>query len=93
MWGPSELNYNGTLSKEELATPEHLAKFATIPTLWTRGEDDECRPAMLERFHRMKGGAYDKLYTFLNASHCHHIEQEAEFARIVGDFIEEAERV
>lgn len=93
MWGPSEFSYNGTLSKEELATPEIFSKIdSSIPTLWTGGEEDECRPSSLEKFHKTKNGPKDKLYVFQGASHCHHIESEMEFRDVVGGFIGEAEK-
>jgi proline-specific peptidase len=93
MWGPSEFTFNGTLNKAELATSENFAKIhPTVPTLWTCGEDDECRPSSLEKFHKLKNGPRDRVYVFLGASHCHHIESEDEFVQVVGGFIAEADR-
>ncbi|KAI9023402.1 proline-specific peptidase [Hyaloraphidium curvatum] len=91
MWGPSEFTYTGTLKDVDLATPEVLGSLGDVPTLWTCGEEDECRPSSMARLKEMKGGARDRMHVFPGASHFHHIEREDSFVEVVGGFIAEVE--
>lgn len=86
MWGPSEFTVTGTLKDFERVA---RLKEIKVPVLFTAGEYDEAPPATIRYFRENLPGS--EVAVFPQASHMHHIEQEAEYMRVVGAFLRRAE--
>ncbi len=87
MWGPSEFTMTGTLKDADLC--EQL-KSIKVPVLFTCGEYDESTPASVQYFQSKLPGS--SMHVFKGASHMHHLENEAEFHRVVTAFMKEKEK-
>lgn len=82
MWGPTEFLCTGTLKGSD-QTPR--LREISVPTLFTVGEYDECRPETARLFQSMVPGA--ELKVFKNAAHNHHIDAADEYLASVRDFL------
>lgn len=87
MWGPSEFTITGTLQTYERASD--LGRIH-IPTLFTCGRYDEASPDSTAYYHRMLPGS--RMVIFEDASHSHHLEQEAAYIDTVRDFLLSVEK-
>lgn len=84
MWGPSEFTMTGTLATADITDQLHQIH---IPVLLTCGEFDEATPATTEYYQTLFPNAV--FHVFPGASHMHQLESEAEYLRVVGQFIED----
>ncbi|MCB2187424.1 MAG: proline iminopeptidase-family hydrolase [Deltaproteobacteria bacterium] len=85
MWGPAEFTCIGTLRDVNL---RGVLPGLTIPVLYTCGEFDEARPATVRGFAAVTPGA--RVAVLAGASHMHHLEKEAEFLKLLREFLAEA---
>lgn len=82
MWGPSEFTCTGTLRGFECAG---RLREIRVPALFTCGRYDEATPASTAYYRNMLPGS--KLVIFEEASHSHHLEQEAAYLAAVRKFL------
>nr|NIP87753.1 proline iminopeptidase [Gammaproteobacteria bacterium] len=61
----------------------------SIPTLITVGRYDEITPACAKTMHQRIAGS--QLVVFEQSSHTAHIEEEARYREVVGDFLHSVE--
>lgn len=88
MWGPSEFFCTGTLKGYD-QTPRF--KDVKVPTLFTAGEFDECRPDTARWYAGMIAGSEVKV--FPGTAHHHFAEAAASFVETVDAFLSRAEIV
>lgn len=86
MWGPSEFTVTGSL--RDFERTEHLREIA-VPTLFTCGEFDEAAPGTTAYYHRMMPGS--EIAVFEGAAHEHHLENTADYLRLVREFLDRVE--
>jgi len=84
--GPSEYTITGTLKNYERAND---LKNITIPTLFTCGRYDEASPESTTYYQSMLPGS--RIVIFEDASHSHHLEQEAAYLNTVREFLSSGE--
>ncbi|MBT1608300.1 proline iminopeptidase-family hydrolase [Curtobacterium flaccumfaciens pv. betae] len=82
MNGPNEFHVIGTM--RDWTIVDRLDRFA-VPTLVVAGEHDEATPATWAPF--VERIADVRQHVFPGASHCSHLEQPAEFRRVVATFL------
>lgn len=86
MWGPSEFNLTGTLKGWDVR--DRLGEI-DAPTLILNGRYDEAGPTCWKTLHA--GIAGSELHIFEDSSHSPHVEEPAEYQRVVRDFLRRAE--
>lgn len=86
MNGPNEFLVIGNLKGWDRV--DRLADIS-IPTLITVGRYDEITPACAETMHQRIRGS--QLVVFEESSHTAHIEEEARYRKVVGDFLHTVE--
>ncbi|MBT1677870.1 proline iminopeptidase-family hydrolase [Curtobacterium flaccumfaciens pv. flaccumfaciens] len=82
MNGPNEFHVIGTM--RDWTVVDRLDRV-TVPTLVVAGEHDEATPATWAPF--VERIADVRQHVFPGASHCSHLEQPAEFRRVVAAFL------
>jgi len=82
LWGLTEA-YTATGDFREWDRVQELPKIH-VPTLVTAGKYDELTPAQAELTSEKVTGA--RLKIFEDCSHCHHVENEADYLSTVSDF-------
>jgi proline-specific peptidase len=87
MWGPSEFHVTSTLKGWDVR--DRLGEIQ-LPTLVTSGRYDEATPAIAQTVHRGISGS--ELVIFEQSSHVAHLEEDAEYRRVVEDFMRRVER-
>jgi proline-specific peptidase len=86
MQGPNEFTFTGNLRNWDRT--DQLAEIA-VPTLVTCGRHDELGPPCAERLHR--GIAGSELRVFERSAHCAHLEEAADYLRVLRDFLGRAD--
>ncbi|MCJ1714752.1 proline iminopeptidase-family hydrolase [Curtobacterium sp. VKM Ac-2922] len=82
MNGPNEFHVIGTM--RDWTVVDRL-DAVTVPTLVVAGEHDEATPATWAPFVERIADVHQ--HVFAGASHCSHLEQPAEFRRVVAAFL------
>ncbi len=84
MNGPNEFFIVGTLRPWSVVEE---VRSISVPTLVVAGEHDEATPKTWAPFAENIPGA--RVHVFEGASHCSHLEQPAEFRRVIGVWLAE----